>query len=161
MKTLRVAALALGLLALVAVPGEAQFENMGTIEFPTSATGEAQDHFLRGVTIMHLYGWAQAIEEFQAAQAIDPDFAMAYWAESLAYRRALAPRWGPAVQSREVLQRLAPTPEERLAKAPTAREKGFFRRSRCCGVRPTTLTGVLDTCLRWSACTRPTRTTPR
>ena len=126
MKTLRVAALALGLLALVAVPGAAQFENMGTIEFPTSATGEAQDHFLRGVTIMHLYGWAQAIEEFQAAQAIDPDFVMAYWAESLTYRRALAPRWGPAVQSREVLQRLAPTPEERLAKAPTAREKGFL-----------------------------------
>ena len=37
------------LLALfTAAPAAAQFDNVGSIDFPTSATGEAQQHFLRG-----------------------------------------------------------------------------------------------------------------
>ena len=34
--------------------------------FPTSARPEAQEHFLRGVAILHSFGWKQAIAEFQA-----------------------------------------------------------------------------------------------
>jgi tetratricopeptide (TPR) repeat protein len=113
------------LFLVLAAPVQAQFENVGSIDFPTSATGEAQQHFLRGVAILHSFGWNQAIEEFQAAQAIDPDFAMAYWGESLAYNHPLISRMDAREPSR-VLQRLAPTRDERLAKAPTDREKGFL-----------------------------------
>ena len=114
-----------GLLVLGARPAQAQFENVGSFEFPTSATGEAQQHFLRGAAFLHSFGWIQAREEFHAAQEIDPDFAMAYWGESLAYNHPLVSQMDPA-DPRSALERLARTPAERLAKAPTEREKGFL-----------------------------------
>ena len=110
---------------IVGGPAHSQFENVGTIDFPTSATGEAQQHFLRGMAILHSFGWKQAIEQFRAAQAIDPDFAMAYWGETLSYNHPLQPE-ANAESPREALARLGATPEERLAKAPTAREKGLL-----------------------------------
>ncbi len=108
------------------VAATAQFDDVGVITFPTSATGEAQDHFLRGVAILHSFGWKQAREQFHAAQAIDPDFALAYWAESLAYNHPLVTNMDPT-EPRAALERLAPTAEERIAKAPTEREKGLMR----------------------------------
>ncbi len=119
--------LVLTALALTLWTGQAraQFENVGVIEFPTSATGAAQEHFLRGVAILHSFGWIQAREQFHAAQELDPDFAMAYWGESLAYNHPLNSRMD-ATEPRAALERLAPTRAERLAKAPTDREKGFL-----------------------------------
>ncbi len=104
---------------------DAQFQSVGTLDFPTSATGEAQQHFLRGVAILHSFGWKQAIEEFQAAQALDPDFVLAYWGETLNYNHPLQAE-RDAESPRAVLARLGSTREERLAKAPTARERGFL-----------------------------------
>ncbi len=114
-------------LALSMVPraAQAQFESVGSIDFPTSATGEAQQHFLRGVAILHSFGWKQAREEFHAAQESDPDFAMAYWGESLAYNHPLVSQMDPT-EPRKALERLAPTRIGRLEKAPTEREKGFL-----------------------------------
>ena len=114
-----------GLLVTGARPAQAQFNNVGSFEFPTSASGEAQQHFLRGAALLHSFGWLQAIEEFQAAQEIDPDFAMAYWGESLTYNHPLNSGMNPT-EPRRVLERLAPTPAERLVKAPTERERGFL-----------------------------------
>ena len=100
--------------------------DVGFLDFPTSGPPEAQKHFLRGVAILHSFGYEQAIDEFQKAQELDPDFAMAYWGESLAYNHIF--RGELDLESpREALARLAPTPEERLAKAPTEREKDFLR----------------------------------
>ncbi len=125
MERLRGVAVLMALALAVPAHANAQFESVGTIDFPTSATGEAQQHFLRGVAILHSFGWKQAIAEFHAAESIDPDFAMAYWGESLAYNHPLFSQMDPTLP-RETLARLAPTPEERLAKAPTEREQGFL-----------------------------------
>jgi tetratricopeptide (TPR) repeat protein len=116
----------IALLAFLASPVAAQLENVGNLRFATSASPEAQKHFLRGVAILHSFGWKQAIAEFQAAQKIDPDFALAYWGETLCYNHPLAPEQDGKAP-REVLAKLGPTPEARLAKAPSAREKGFLR----------------------------------
>lgn len=62
--------------ALVA-PASAQLENVGQLAFPTSASPAAQQHFLRGVAILHSFGWKQAIAEFKLAQQAQPDFALA------------------------------------------------------------------------------------
>jgi len=114
---------------LLAAPAPAQFVEVGSLEFPTSARSEeAQRHFLRGVAILHSFGWKQAIEQFQAAQAIEPDFALAYWGETLSYNHPLF-GGGPNLDEenpRAVLARLGPTPAARAAKAPTDREKGFL-----------------------------------
>ncbi len=101
--------------------------DIGTISFPTSTPSkEAQAHFQRGATILHSFGWKQAIQAFQEAQAADPDFAMAYWGEALCYNHPLLPERDRDTPQ-EVLQKLGPTLEARLAKAPTMREKGFLR----------------------------------
>jgi len=118
---LAAASIALG----VSLKASAQFQDVGTLDFPTSVSGEAQQHFLRGVAILHSFGWKQAIAEFQAAQELDPDFALAYWGESLNYNHPLQAE-RDAESPRAVLARLGATREERLAKAPTARERGFL-----------------------------------
>ena len=126
MRECKRSALALVLTLACAASAAAQFEEVGTITFPTSASTDAQQPFLRGVAILHSFGWKQAIEQFQLAQQIEPDFAMAYWGETLCYNHPLFARQD-AEKPRAVLERLGATPDERLAKAPTDREKGFLR----------------------------------
>ena len=116
---------ALSLTTTISLQSNAQFQDVGSLDFPTSATGEAQEHFLRGVAILHSFGWKQAIEQFQAAQTLDPDFALAYWGETLNYNHPLQIE-RDAETPRAVLARLGATREERLAKALTARERGFL-----------------------------------
>jgi tetratricopeptide (TPR) repeat protein len=107
------------------VPTFAQLENVGNLSFPTSASPEAQRHFLRGVAILHSFGWKQAIAEFKQAQKIQPDFALAYWGETLCYNHPLM-AVSDDKNPRAVLARLGANRAARVAKAPTAREKGFL-----------------------------------
>ena len=110
----------------LAAPTSAQLENVGNRSFPTSASPEAQRHFLRAVAILHSFGWKQAIAEFKLAQKAQPDFALAYWGETLCYNHPLNAEQD-AKNPREILARLGPNTAARLAKAPTPREKGFLQ----------------------------------
>jgi hypothetical protein len=114
------------LVAAIVAPASAQLENVGTLSFPTSGSPAAQQHFLRGVAILHSFGWKQAIAEFKQAQEAQPDFAMAYWGETLCYNHPLNTEQD-AKTPRAILARLGPDSATRLAKAPTEREKGFLR----------------------------------
>jgi len=120
----RLLACAVITLALVA-PASAQLDNVGKLSFPTSASPAAQQHFLRGVAILHSFGWKQAIAEFQLAQKAQPDFALAYWGETLSYNHPLNSQMDPK-EPRAVLARLGADRAARAAKAPTDREKGFL-----------------------------------
>ena len=112
-------------LMLSAGSASAQFESVGSIEFVTSGSAEAQQHFLRGVAILHSFGFKQAREEFQAAQKIEPAFAMAYWGEALSYNHPLFVTQD--IESpRKALARLAATRDQRVAMAPTEKERGFL-----------------------------------
>lgn len=104
----------------------ADIARVGTYEFPTSTrSAEAQEHFIMGVGYLHSFGFTQAQEAFKRAQAADPDFAMAYWGEVFTYQH---PFFGPVSEGpAAALNRLAPTPELRLAKAPNDKEKGFLK----------------------------------
>lgn len=106
-------------------PAAAQLAAHWGVVFPTSQTGEAQQHFLEGVTAMHLHMFEDAQEHFRAAQRLAPGFAMAYWGEALSKYR---PIWSYYLEdeARAVLRRLGATPAERAAKAPTAREKAYL-----------------------------------
>lgn len=105
----------------------AEFDRIGSFDFPTSASGAAQEHFLLGVGYLHSFGWKQARVEFRKAQDIEPDFALAYWGESLTYNHPLIPVLQDPDSPQETLLRLGRNSEERLAKAPTRREKGFLK----------------------------------
>ncbi len=104
----------------------AQTTDLGQIDFPTSGSAEAQLHFLRGVLLLHSFEYDDAGEAFREAQKVQPDFAMAYWGEAMTYNH---PIWNQedVEAARKALARLAPTADERRAKARTAREKDFIR----------------------------------
>ncbi len=95
------------------------------VQFPTSASGSAQQHFLEGVTAMHLHMFEDAEEHFLAAQQQSPDFAMAYWGEALNNHRTI---WSihRLDAARTALRKLGPTPQARAAKAPSQREKDYL-----------------------------------
>jgi tetratricopeptide (TPR) repeat protein len=105
--------------------GGAAAPHLGTIVFPTSAPPPVQAEFLRGVLYLHSFEYRSAERAFRAAQALDPNFALAYWGEAMTYTH---PVWNEQDVSsgRGALERLGPTPEARRAKAATAREQGYL-----------------------------------
>lgn len=114
-------------LALAAVPALAQSSGLGTVTFPNSGAEEAQADFLDGVRLLHSFEWDDAAEAFQRAQAIDPDFALAYWGEALSHTGGHHyPPGQDMSQAREALLKLGRTRAERVAKAPTDREKQYL-----------------------------------
>lgn len=53
---------------------------LGKPDFPTSTqSARTQGTFEQGMLLLHLLEYSFAEAEFQRAQALDPDFAMAYW----------------------------------------------------------------------------------
>jgi tetratricopeptide (TPR) repeat protein len=103
----------------------AQDAAVGDVKFESSGSPEAEVSFLYGLAQLHNFEYASAAEAFRSAQAKDPGFAMAYWGEAMTYNHAI---W--MEQDRDAalsaLERLAPTREERLAKAMTERERAYL-----------------------------------
>jgi hypothetical protein len=132
-------------------PVPAQLENVGNLSFPTSGSPDAQRHFLRGVAILHSFGWKQAIGEFKLAQAAQPDFAMAYWGETLCYNHPLNAEQD-AKNPRAILSRLWPGRRRRARRASCAP-------SRSSGARATGARVASATCRRWRGCMRHFRRT--
>jgi hypothetical protein len=126
MRVLQRASLCCCLLVIAALSGAAAEQDLGVIEFPNSGPEAAQADFIRGVLLLHNFQYVQAAEAFRAAQKLAPDFALAYWGEAMIHNHGL---WmeQDLDQARAVLAKLGSTPEARLAKAPTEREKGYLR----------------------------------
>ncbi len=99
--------------------------SLGETNFPNSGAAAAQPDFMRGLLLLHSFEFDAARESFRAAQAKDPGFVMAYWGEALSHNM---PIWGEQDlgAARAVLQRLGPTPEVRMTKAATERERGYL-----------------------------------
>ncbi|MCI0447564.1 hypothetical protein L0152_30670, partial [bacterium] len=100
-------------------------DQLGTIEFKTSGSAEAQKEFLHGVLLLHSFEYPDARTAFTKAEQLDPNFAMAYWGEAMTYNH---PIWNERdrVNAIAALNKLAPTREQRLQKAPTQKEKDFL-----------------------------------
>jgi len=99
---------------------------LGNLDFPTSTQSPAaQAAFVRGVLLLHSFEYGDAAAEFRRAESLDPGFAMAYWGEAMTENH---PVWNQrnAKAARSALDKLAPTPQARLARAPTPREKGYL-----------------------------------
>lgn len=67
----------------------AKTDKTSVIDFPTSGKPEAQEHFLKGVWLLHNFDYNGAEQEFREAQDIDQDFVMAYWGEAMTYNYPL------------------------------------------------------------------------
>ncbi len=126
MRPLLSLAFAAAVLVAVAAPARAQVPSgeLGTIQFPTSASGEAQTAFLVGVKALHNFEFDIAGEAFRQAQKANPNFALAYWGEAMSYNH---PLWAEQdiAAARRVLERLGPNAAARAAKAPAGKERGL------------------------------------
>ena len=112
--------------AVICVAGAANAdERLGRISFPNSGNAAAQPYFIRGVLLLHSFEFDDAAEAFREAKRVDPGFALAYWGEALTHTY---PLWRHLNREAglKVLAELGPTPEARLAKAPTARERDYL-----------------------------------
>src|SRR3954464_8966172 len=90
----------------------------GTVHFENSGAPSAQADFQTALTQLHNFQYEEAEKLFKSAEAADPSFAMAYWGEALTH---VHPLWNyeDLAGARGVLQKLAPTAEQRIAKAAT------------------------------------------
>ena len=114
-------------LAWVRLPAQTQttVPGLGTVDFPTSGPAAAQQEFLRGLLLLHSFEYESAETAFRRAEALAPDFAMAYWGEAMTYNHGV---WNEQDLSsaRSALARLGPTVESRRTKAPTLREQRYL-----------------------------------
>ena len=98
---------------------------LGRVYFPTSGSAVAQEHFIRGVLLLHSFEYASARDAFRTAQELDDNFVMAYWGEAMTRNH---PVWNRRYrgEARAALAKLATTREERAALAPTDRERMYL-----------------------------------
>lgn len=97
---------------------------LGSVNFRNSGNRAAQAPLQRGVAWLHNFKYKEAADAFREAQRADQSLAIAYWLEALTYSHVLW-RTEDLARSRQALTRLGQTPELRLAKANTARERAF------------------------------------
>ena len=106
-----------------AIPKEA---NLGEIKFDVSGSNDAVPYFHEGLLLLHSFEFEDAAEKFVKAQQIDSNFVMAYWGEAMSYNH---PLWRERYKEEGIaaLEKLADTPEDRLAKAKTPLESDLLQ----------------------------------
>lgn len=123
-------ATALGLFGTLSGAGGAEprraepAQGMGVIRFPVTArSAEAREHFQRGVLALHSFFYDEALDEFRAATAKEPGFAMGRWGEAMALNETIW-EWQDLEGGRAALLRVSDTgtlPEKEQALIAAAR----------------------------------------
>ena len=123
LRSLRKLLLAAVIGGAVAIPCLSQ--TLGSISFPSSASQSAQPDFIEGVKDLYNFQFDEAAVAFEKAEAADPSFAMAYWGEAMSFNH---PLWAEVDvdKAKRALEKLAPSPQARVAKAKTAKEKAYL-----------------------------------
>lgn len=98
---------------------------VGVVHFANSGARRAQPDFLRGLALLHDFEYLAARREFQKAETLDPLFAMAVWGEALSYNHTLWHEQDTAA-ARAAMGKLGATPEERVARGKTPREREYL-----------------------------------
>jgi tetratricopeptide (TPR) repeat protein len=62
---------------------------LGSVDFPTTGSPEAQKLFLRGVAALHSFWYDEALKSFQESTKVDPNFVMGYWGEAMTHNKPL------------------------------------------------------------------------
>ena len=103
-----------------------QPDKLGSIQFTVTGKEEAQASFKKGLLLLHSFEYEDAAEQFAEAISIDKNFIMAYWGQAMTYNHSLW-RFQDNEKAKTVLNQLAATPDERVAKAKTELEKDFIK----------------------------------
>ncbi|GLI69416.1 hypothetical protein VaNZ11_014023 [Volvox africanus] len=66
------------------------YQGLGHSYFvPSTLKMNAQAYFQLGLLLMNVFWYDLAIQKFQQARTLDPNFAMAYWGEAMCYKQPL------------------------------------------------------------------------
>ena len=105
---------------------ESSESRLGEISIEVTGAEAAMPSFIKGLLLLHSFEYEDAREAFQETQAIDSTFVMAYWGEAMTHNHNL---WSQQNKEKAVaaLEKLAPSPEERIALAQTDLEKDFMQ----------------------------------
>ena len=98
---------------------------LGVVHFANSGSRRAQPAFVRGLLLLHSFEYSAARGEFQKAENLDPSFAMAVWGEALTFNHTLWHEQDTAA-ARTAMAKLGSTPEERIARGHTPRERDYL-----------------------------------
>ncbi|MEM9888952.1 MAG: AAA family ATPase, partial [Bacteroidota bacterium] len=98
---------------------------LGEISLEVTGAAAAKPHFEKGLLLLHSFEYEDAREAFQAAQAVDSTFAMAYWGEAMTHNHSL---WQQQDKEKAlvVLNQLASDAESRAALVETELERDFL-----------------------------------
>jgi tetratricopeptide (TPR) repeat protein len=96
-------------------------EKLGQVHFPTSCSRVVQPAFVRGMALLHSFGYGQASTAFAAVAAQDPKCAMAQWGIAMSNFHTI---WGPPTEAEFAAGRDAAQKAVALA-APSERERGY------------------------------------
>ncbi len=100
---------------------------LGTATFSTSTlSAAAQGDFMRGLLLLHLFEYRDAVKSFVAAEKADPEFAMAYWGEAMTFNHGV---WNQLDLSagQTALAKFGATPEARASRIADARERAYMQ----------------------------------
>ena len=102
----------------------AQEYKLGSVNFIATGDDVAQPYFEKGLLLLHNFEYADAAQEFEMAQLLDPNFVMAFWGEAMCYNQ---PMWflQDIKKGKGALYKLGVKVPERLGKAKTELEKDF------------------------------------
>jgi tetratricopeptide (TPR) repeat protein len=122
----RITPAALGLALAASLALTAQSPRVGDVSFANSGAPAAQAAFLHGLAQLHNFEYDDAARAFRDAQQRDPGFALAYWGEAMTKNH---PVWmeQDLAGARRILERLAASAAERIAKGRTGRERAYLR----------------------------------
>lgn len=92
----------------IAIVVPAQQSKLGKVNFPTTGSEKAKEHFERGIAALHSFWFEEALDEFRLSTKADPGYLMGYWGEAMAHNH---PLWSEQdLQSaRKVLENLKDT----------------------------------------------------
>ena len=104
---------------------QASEAHLGLASMEVSGDPDAVKFFDEGLLMLHSFEYKDAAAQFRKAQEVDPEMAMAYWGEAMTKNH---PLWSANYleEGQEILERLAPSSEERLAKAKSELERDFM-----------------------------------
>ena len=64
-------------------------EQLGAVSFPNACAARSQAGVVRGVALLHSFGYAKAQQQFEAVAKADPDCALAYWGVAMSRYHSL------------------------------------------------------------------------
>ena len=122
---IRALSVSLAILQFTFIESHAQEYHLGKLNFMPKGEVVAMPYFVKGLLLLHNFEYADAAQEFEMAQLLDPNLVMAFWGEAMCYNH---PLWlhQDFGKGKGALFKLGVKEAERLAKAQTEVEKGLL-----------------------------------